>query len=206
MKQHRLKHRAQSQTQGPGSTTTPWSVSTRWELQGQRPAVSGDPGGYSLLCILFSCTTLTFTFFPLPFLMAPRPVGEILRMPISSQPPNLLSGLPISSPPHPFFIQLIGTEYPLGTKPCPRPGGHRSKWNRRKLLSSCANIMIESFDQSVHLTVGSSPAKNPVRPLLTQMNYEMTMIFNCEVQRELCRGSSPRDHSHALIRSQGAEV
>ena len=138
-----------------------WSGSTRWELQGQRALVSGDPGGCSLLCILFSCTDLTFTFFPLPFLMAPRPVGEILRTPISSQPPTLLSGLPISSPPHPFFIQLIGTEYPLGTKPCSRHGGHRSKWNRRKLLSSCANIMIESFDQSIHLTVGSSPAKEP---------------------------------------------
>lgn len=160
MKQHRLKHRAQSQTQGPGSTTTPGQgahggsckASVHLLVETQEAAAS---------CILFSCTALTFTFFPLPFLMAPRPVGEILRTPISSQPPTLLSGLPISSPPHPFFIQLIGTEYPLGTKPCSRHGGHRSKWNRRKLLSSCANIMIESFDRSIHLTVGSSPAKEP---------------------------------------------
>ena len=43
-------------------------------------------------------------------------------------------------------------------------------------------------------------------PALTQMNYEMTVTFNCEVQRELHHDSSQRDHSHALIRSQEAEV
>ena len=41
-------------------------------------------------------------------------MGEVLKTPLSTQPPNLLSGLPINSLPHPFFIQLIGIEKAFG--------------------------------------------------------------------------------------------
>lgn len=57
--------------------------------------------------------------------------------------------------------------------------------------------MIKSFDQSIHLIARWPCQRTSCRPLLTQMNYEMTTTFNCEVQRELYHGSFPRDHSHA---------